>query len=441
MKKITILLILMVFFSASAQECPERLISSENVVTAFLMDGSKYSWGNNEHGELGNNSTNPETEPVPTVMFNSWLDISHGRYHTLALHQDGTIWAWGNNDLGELGIGNTEDKLFPVQVGAESDWIAVSAGLLHSVALKSDGTLWGWGNNQALELENSTVEFYTAPIQISDDTDWEKIHAGYFTIFGIKTDGTLWVRGRSTNGGLGLGGNSTAQNFQQIGTDTWIKVSATSFHHTVALKTDNTLWKWGHDYPGDPNSSISYEPTQVGSDQWKDVAAGYIRTTGIKFDGTLWQWGASYWSLNGELITGSLNPEQIGNENDWESLATTLLSSYAIKENKTLWNWDFAVEAVPQITTTQIMACTELNVPDYNPDNIVFYPNPVQNDLHWISNIHFTAYEIYDVLGKKIQQDKISQNQIDTSKLSNGAYFLVLRNADTNVFRHKFLKK
>jgi alpha-tubulin suppressor-like RCC1 family protein len=70
--------------------------------------------------------------------------VAAGVNHTLTLKEDGTLWSWGYNNYGQLGIGSTVDQWFPAQVSALSNVVAVAGGTNHSVAAKTDGTVWAW---------------------------------------------------------------------------------------------------------------------------------------------------------------------------------------------------------------------------------------------------------------------------------------------------------
>eukprot|EP00961_Rhodomonas_salina_P273308 3692893-Rhodomonas_salina.1 len=63
--------------------------------------------------------------------------VSCGEHHTLAVCQDGTLWSWGRNDCGQLGHGNTKENKYkmPTQVMAMAKKICIkaAAGGQHSL--------------------------------------------------------------------------------------------------------------------------------------------------------------------------------------------------------------------------------------------------------------------------------------------------------------------
>src|SRR3954468_4767834 len=66
--------------------------------------------------------------------------IAAGGSHTVALKNDGTVWTWGYNQNGQLGDGTTTQRTAPVQVSGLSGVVAVAAGYEHTLVLKSNGT-------------------------------------------------------------------------------------------------------------------------------------------------------------------------------------------------------------------------------------------------------------------------------------------------------------
>lgn len=452
MKRILLLALSLSAMKNAAQNCADRMICSDDMVTVYLVDGDTYTWGYNGWGQLGNGTTTSQNTPVSTIDMEAWADISHARMHTIALKPDGTVWAWGNNFAGQLGDGTSTDSNVPVQVGGDADWTVISAGNLHSVGLKADGTLWGWGNNAATELMNSVTEHYTSPVQISNDTDWAKVFAGYFKTYGIKTDGTLWGRGRNLLGSVGVGNTGSVEVFTQVGTDTdWATVSCARQNHTLALKTNGTLWAWGDNQAGKLGigSSVNQSsPVQVGTSQWKAIAAGNFHSLGIKADGTLWQWG-TYGMINGSLLIPNSNvPMQVGTDNDWKSIAAGYCSSYAIKEDNSVWAWGYNGggwlgdgTTVSVANPMKIIDCVELGMGETASLNPVVYPNPVRDVMHW-TNIDASAkYRIIGTVGQIVRTGNREASHIDLSALASGLYFIVFDLPGGETFRHKFIKE
>ena len=73
--------------------------------------------------------------------------IAIGSNHTVALKSDGTVWTWGRNNYGQLGNGTKVNSTAPVKVEGLEGIIDVAANDIGSVALLSDGTVKCWGYN------------------------------------------------------------------------------------------------------------------------------------------------------------------------------------------------------------------------------------------------------------------------------------------------------
>ena len=92
----------------------------------------------------------------------------------MAIKTDGTLWTWGSNEHGELGHNEgspSKNLSSPTQVGTGTDWSQVRAFTRNAMAIKTDGSLWGWGSNyQGTIGDNSNVK-RSSPVQIAGQWD------------------------------------------------------------------------------------------------------------------------------------------------------------------------------------------------------------------------------------------------------------------------------
>jgi alpha-tubulin suppressor-like RCC1 family protein len=285
---------------------------------------------------LGTTSAAVQNVTPTKIGSSTWSKVEAGLNHVLAIKTNGTLWSWGQNDNGQLGIGSTTDQREPVQIGSDTDWAEISCGKSTSYAIKTNGTLWAWGLNGNGQLGDGTTTQRTSPVQIGSDTNWSKISAGLRHCIALKTTGTLWGWGQNTLGTVG--DNTTTQRTSpvQVGSDTnWSKISAGSFHN-LAVKTTGTLWGWGSNEfgaLGDGTETQRNSPVQVGSDtNWIDTTAGrgmrsfskfyysyrYAQTSyGVKSTGTLWTWGFGYYNGNNFSNDYYTSPQQVGTSTYW----------------------------------------------------------------------------------------------------------------------------
>jgi alpha-tubulin suppressor-like RCC1 family protein len=261
---------------------------------AIKTDGTLWTWGENTYGQLGDSTTINKSSPVQTICGGTnWKQADIGYWYIAAIKTDGTLWTWGYNNNGQLGDSTTTNRSSPVQtIAGGTNWKQVSCGISHTAAIKTDGTLWTWGYNGYGQLGDSTIIQRNSPVQtICGGTNWKQVSGGNYHTDAIKTDGTLWSCGYNKYGQLG---DSTSINksspVQTIcGGTNWKQVK-NGYYHTVAIKTDSTLWLWGYNkygQLGDSTTTDRSSPVQTiaGGTNWKQSSgSGYYHTAVIKDD-------------------------------------------------------------------------------------------------------------------------------------------------------------
>ena len=278
-----------------ATDWTEKISIGRKHGLGIKANGTLWSWGENNYGQLGDGTVINKSSPVQIGTGTTWLNISAGQYSTIATKTDGTLWLWGHNGYGQLGQGNIIARSSPVQVGAGTNWLKLGTYTnTHNVlAIKTDGTLWAWGANGAGQLGDGTIIHRSSPVQIGTGTNWADISTGNIQhTSATKTDGTLWSWGENNYGQLGDGTVINKSSPVQIGTGTtWSKVSCGGAH-AIATKTNGTLWGWGCggvDFVGFPGGMIGdntviakSSPVQVGTQtNWGKISAGQWTSSAI----------------------------------------------------------------------------------------------------------------------------------------------------------------
>jgi len=409
---------------------------------AIKPDGTLWTWGTNNFGELGYTSTTNINNPAQVGTDANWLKVVCASHNTYAIKTDGTLWAWGNNGNGQLGNGTYNNSSIPIQIGTDNHWKSVSAFQDFAIALKTDGTIWAWGYNIFGMVGDGTNIERNSPVQVGIDTNWKTISAGAAFSFAIKTDGTLW------NWGYILSSNGSTNYIPiQVGTDNnWKDISAGGVH-VMGLKNDNSLWAWGQNSNGQLGNNTNIDnivPTNVlNGTTWKSISACGFYSMAIKSDGTLWSWGRNdnYQLGDGTQIEYHI-PHQIGIYNDWSKVLGFYPTSYGLRNND-VWNWGSNAigELIGNGTPTQL-SCDNLSINEnfISKNEITIYPNPTNSivsiDCGVQSDLIGSQIKITNTLGQAIYTSFLNQKIQDislSSFASSGLYFLSIIDHDGKI--------
>ena len=351
-------------------------VKDKITVSEWDYDGAKalYSWGYNRYGVLGQNQPQNSHRSSPVQIPGSWHQIlcKYSGCGTdvgvMGTKADGSLWTWGNNNDGQLGQNQAEAQVSavssPVQVGSGTDWGGGGATSIYGkmAAIKTDGSMYMWGSNGysgGLGLNGPTAPVggnanarYSSPVQIGGT--WK---TGRDTITGL-TDGFLAINagGELLSWGRDWYG-STGQNVPEgtrrsspvkIGSASdWATVSDGGSNKVGAINTSGELYTWGRNELGElgHNNQIQKSaPIQVPGTSWKKVSMTEYNTLATKTDGTLWAWGKNEHGQLGQNEQqndwGRSSPMQIPGTN-WDLTHFQALGqgASAMKTDGTLWSW------------------------------------------------------------------------------------------------------
>jgi alpha-tubulin suppressor-like RCC1 family protein len=145
-----------------------EVADAESVTVALLSSGEVIAWGNNGHGELGDDGFKSNWElgqnHVVVKEFNGGElvpmteveQVAAANEHAMALRANGAVYAWGNNSYGQLGNGRGGTMSVgrtPAPVAGVSEAHAIAAGGGSDYAIVGENReLQAWGSNTGGQL-------------------------------------------------------------------------------------------------------------------------------------------------------------------------------------------------------------------------------------------------------------------------------------------------
>ena len=142
-----------------------KIEAGDNYCMALSNLDTLWSWGSNAFGQLGISS--PITRrSLPTYVhsfssvgkLSGVVNIAAGQGHTIALLSNGTVASWGKNNSGQLGNNSTINSRSPLQVLDATGSFPLSninyivTGDIFSLVRTSNNQLYIWGDNTSGQL-------------------------------------------------------------------------------------------------------------------------------------------------------------------------------------------------------------------------------------------------------------------------------------------------
>ncbi|KAK6913396.1 Regulator of chromosome condensation, RCC1 [Dillenia turbinata] len=298
-----------------------------NKAAKLATKSAIYVWGYNQCGQTGRNGNEthlripkqlpPELFGCPAGFNSRWLDVACGREHTAAVASDGSLFTWGANEFGQLGDGTEEGRKHPLKVKQlETEFVkSVSCGAHCTAAIAeprdNDGTvstsrLWVWGQNQG---SNYPRVFWGA---FTPNTVIRHVSCGAVHVVALSQDGLLQAWGYNEYGQLGRGFtceglqgprvlNAYAKFLDEAPELVKISQVTCGEYHTAAISENGEVYTWGLGSMGQlGHCSLQYGDKEllprrvVALDgiSIRDVACGGVHTCAVTTKGALYAWGS-----------------------------------------------------------------------------------------------------------------------------------------------------
>ncbi|KAL0450427.1 UNVERIFIED_CONTAM: PH, RCC1 and FYVE domains-containing protein 1 [Sesamum latifolium] len=285
-----------------------------------------YVWGYNQSGQTGRRCKEGNLRiprQLPPDLFgcasggnSRWLDIACGREHTAAVASDGSLFTWGANEYGQLGDGTEKGRKYPKKVKSlQSEFvISVSCGANCTAAIaeprENDGSmptrrLWIWGQNQG---SNCPRLFWG---DFTPNTAVRQVSCGAVHVVALSEDGLLQAWGYNEYGQLGRGitceglqGARVIKGYARFLDEApeLVKIVQVSCgeYHTAAISEEGEVYTWGLGSMGQlghcslqsgdkellPRRVVALDGIAI-----KDIACGGVHTCALTEKGALYAWG------------------------------------------------------------------------------------------------------------------------------------------------------
>ena len=348
-------------------------VDSGNEFTVSLKaDGTVWTWGQNQYGQLGLGDTTNYNEPqkvsiiketitnpdgTKTYLEDTIKDIAVGNYHVLALAQSGRVYSWGLGNYGQLGVGNGYTYYSPMVVtdiyGTElTDIIKIESNGNTSFAINSKGIAYAWGNGyssraQKLDAVNNIIDVTSKYVLSGDGKVSSILTKEDVPIFGkiveldeganhtvmLTSEGKAYAIGDNTYGQLGNGNNVSSTNetvavrANESELFTGIKEIRAGNNTTVLVTTDGEVYAFGmndnYELGTDDKDILDYNlPIKVSDfDDAIMCAIGDNHVSVACADGTVYNWGNG---TNGQL----------GNRKNKNSVIPVMVGDFIVRTDK-----------------------------------------------------------------------------------------------------------
>ncbi|AAS53327.1 AFL045Cp [Eremothecium gossypii ATCC 10895] len=320
---------------------------------ALDSDNNVWSWGTNDSGALGRDTSGAaeqlrdmdaaessddedgdlnELEATPTMLPRDSLPLDTQKVVQLAatdnlscvLFENGDVYAWGTFRCNEGILGFYQDAIesqrspWKLPSFSGSRIVQMAPGKDHILFLDEHGVVYAWGNGQQYQLGRKIME--RSRLRTLDPRAFgldgvKYIASGENHSFALADDGRLFAWGLNQFGQCGIsnevedGAMVTVPTEVLLPPDVKVESIAAGEHHSIVLTQDGDLYTFGRldmfevgisaeDYPESTYKDVHGKarsvpvPTKLkGLPKFKAIAAGSHHSLAVARNGIIYSWG------------------------------------------------------------------------------------------------------------------------------------------------------
>ncbi|XP_035675176.1 regulator of chromosome condensation-like isoform X1 [Branchiostoma floridae] len=339
------------------------------------VEGVVLVLGQGDTGQLGlGQDVMERKKPGLVAIQDKVIDVCAGGMHTVVLTVKGEVWSWGCNDEGALGRDTSEigTETVPGKVELSSKIAQLGAGDSHTIALTTDGRVWCWGtfrdNNGQFGL-TSDGKVQPRPVEIPLSARVLKISSGESHVACLTEDGDLYTFGCGEQGELGRiaecftvrGGRkgrsllldpAPVRMKGKMGSRKSHMKFADVFcgsHNTFAISDDkedvyafgmNNYYQMGLD--GDAARYVPEKVESLSGKRWTQIVGGQHHTVALSADGEVYVMGRGQYGrlgLGEDMDKEVTKPTQLTELRNICGVATGSSVSFAVTKNGEPYSW------------------------------------------------------------------------------------------------------
>jgi len=269
-------------------------------------DGSIFTWGRGEYGQLGHGDRSSVMLPklVECLLPHKVRQLSLGTSHSAAITDDGFVFTWGYGGDGRLGHGDERDHLVPKQLKyfGQENIVQVVCGELHTAALSSNGKVytWGLGKDGRLGHSDRANHFLPHEVVVLSKHEIKEVACGGLHTAALSEGGEIFTWGLGKDGRLGHNSEAdqlTPKKVEQLSGVQIIQILCGG-HHTAALAKDGEVFTWGFDDDGRlGHGSLGHQfvPKKIealSEIKTVQIACGCWHSAALSNEGAVYTWGS-----------------------------------------------------------------------------------------------------------------------------------------------------